>query len=244
MPIVQQGAINTTALVVPDLYVQIVPPQSLLLNGVPTDVLGVVGTASWGPVGEPTVIGSMSDYAASFGPVMARKYDMGTQVATAVQQGASNFRCVRVTDGSDTAASLSVLGAIIFTAIYTGSTGNNLTLTFSAGSAANSWRLTIALPGQSPEVFDNITGSGALFWQNIANAVNAGNGALRGPSQLVVASAQSVQATPVAGVYLFASGTPGSDGANGASAAALVGSDVLPRRGMYALQHKGCIFFK
>ena len=51
MPIVQQGAINTTALIVPDLYVQIVPPQSLLLNGVPTDVLGVVGTASWGPVG-------------------------------------------------------------------------------------------------------------------------------------------------------------------------------------------------
>ena len=67
MPIVQQGAINTTALIVPDLYVQIVPPQTLLLNGVPTDVLGVVGTASWGPVGEPTIIGSMGDYAASFG---------------------------------------------------------------------------------------------------------------------------------------------------------------------------------
>ena len=32
------------------------------------------------------------------------RYDMGTQVATAVQQGAQNFRCVRVTDGTDTAA--------------------------------------------------------------------------------------------------------------------------------------------
>ncbi len=240
MPIVQQGAINTTALVVPDLYVQIVPPQSLLLNGVPTDIVGVVGTASWGPVGEPTVIGSMSDYAAAFGPVMARKYDMGTQVATAVLQGASNFRCVRATDGTDTAASLAVLGAITFTAMYTGSTGNALTLTFSAGSAANSWRLTVALPGQSPEVYDNITGTGALFWQNIANAVNNGNGVLRGPSQLVVASAQSVEATPVAGVYLFASGTPGSDGANGVTAATLVGVDVLPRLGMYALRSQGC----
>ena len=48
MPIVQQGSINTTALVVPDLYVEIVPPQNLLLNGVPTNVVGVVGTASWG----------------------------------------------------------------------------------------------------------------------------------------------------------------------------------------------------
>ncbi|WP_234731306.1 phage tail protein [Acidocella facilis] len=240
MPIVQQGAINTTALVVPDLYVQIVPPQSLLLNGVPTDMLGVVGTASWGPVGEPTVIGSMSDYAAAFGPVMARKHDMGTQVATAVQQGAANFRCVRVSDGTDTAASLSVLGAITFTAVHTGSTGNQLTLTLSAGSAANSWRLTVALPGQSPEVFDNLTGSGAQFWQNLANAVNSGNGVLRGPSQLVVASPQSVQATPTAGSYPFAGGTPGSDGANGVTAATLVGSDTAPRLGMYALRGQGC----
>ena len=30
MPVFQQGALNTTALIVPDLYVQIVPPQSLL----------------------------------------------------------------------------------------------------------------------------------------------------------------------------------------------------------------------
>ena len=240
MPIVQQGALNTTALIVPDLYVQIVPPQSLLLNGVPTDVAGVVGTASWGPVGEPTIIGSMSDYAASFGPVMARKHDMGTQVATAVQQGAANFRCVRVTDGTDTAASLSVLGAITFTAMYTGTLGNQLRLTFSAGSAASSWRLTIAMPGLSPEIFDNITGTGLAFWNNLASAVNNGNGALRGPSQLVVATMLGGTATPVAGVFLFASGNPGLDGATGVNAAMLVGSDTLPRQGMYALRGQGC----
>ncbi len=91
MPIVQQGSINTTALIVPDIYVQIVPPQNLVLNGVPTDVLGVVGTASWGPVNQPTIVATMADYATNFGPVMARKYDMGTQVATAVQQGAAEL---------------------------------------------------------------------------------------------------------------------------------------------------------
>lgn len=240
MPIVQQGALNTTALIVPDLYVQIVSPQSLLLNGVPTDVVGMVGTASWGPVGEPTVVGSMSDYAASFGPVMARKYDMGTQVATAVQQGAGNFRCVRVTDGTDTAASLSVLGAITFTAMYTGSMGNQLQLTISAGSAASSWRVTIAMPGLSPEIFDNITGTGATFWKNLANAVNNGNGPLRGPSQLVMATVLGGTATPAAGVFQFASGNPGLDGATGVNAAMLVGSDTLPRQGMYALRGQGC----
>jgi hypothetical protein len=74
MPIVQQGSINTTALVVPDLYVQIVAPQTLLLNGVPTDVLGIVGSATWGPVGQPVVIGTMAQYSSSFGPVMPRTW--------------------------------------------------------------------------------------------------------------------------------------------------------------------------
>lgn len=240
MPIVQQGAINTTALIVPDLYVQIVPPQSLLLNGVPTDVCGVVGSASWGPVGEPTIVGSMSDYATSFGPVMARKYDMGTQVATAVQQGAGNFRCVRVTDGTDSAASLTVLGAVTFTAIYTGSLGTQLSLTFSAGSAASTWRLAVAIPGQNPEIYDNIAGSGPTFWANLAAAVNIGNGALRGPSQFVVATALAGTTTPLAGVFSFSAGTPGADGAGSVSATMLVGSDSLPRLGMYALRSQGC----
>ena len=134
MPIVQQGSINTTALVVPDLYVQIVPPQNLVLNGVPTNVVGVVGTASWGPVGHPVIVATMADYAQSFGPVMARKYDMGTQVATAVQQGAQNFRCVRVTDNTDSAAQ-TVLPAttVTFTALYTGSLGNQVVLTLVDG---------------------------------------------------------------------------------------------------------------
>src|SRR5579872_7240666 len=182
MPIVQKGSINTTALVVPDLYVQIVPPQNLVLNGVPTDVLGVVGTASWGPVGQPVIIATMADYARAFGPIVARKYDMGTQIATAVQQGAQNFRCVRATDGTDTAATLTLPSiGVEFTALYTGSTGNQISVTLGTGAKAGSFRLTLALPGRVPEVFDNLTGSGAAFWQNLANAVNNGQGPQRGP---------------------------------------------------------------
>jgi hypothetical protein len=240
MPVFSQGAINTTALIVPDLYVQIVAPQSLSLNGVATDILGVVGSASWGPVGEPVTCGSMSDYAAAFGPVMARKYDMGTQIATAVQQGAANFRCVRVTDGTDSAASLSILGAVTFTALYTGTLGNQLTVSLSAGAAANSWRVTVALPGLTPEVFDNITGTGAVFWTNLVHAVNNGNGVLRGPSRLVVATSLGTAASASAGAFPFSGGTPGSDGAGGLDAALLVGSDTVPRSGMYALRGQGC----
>lgn len=241
MPIVQQGSINTTALVVPDLYVQIVPPQNLILNGVPTDIVGMIGTASWGPVGQPVIVATMSDYAVNFGPLVARKYDMGTQVATAVQQGAANFRCVRATDGTDSSAAFEVPNtSFVFTALYTGSLGNQITVTLSTGSKAGSWRLTVALPGLQPEVYDNITGTGVAFWQALAAAVNVGLGPQRGPSQIVVANPGTSSITPTAFSWSFSTGMQGTDGATGATAASLVGVDVVPRLGMYALRGQDC----
>lgn len=241
MPIVQQGNLNTTALVVPDLYVQIVPPQNLVLNGVPTNVVGVVGTASWGPVAQPVIVATMADYAQNFGPVIARKYDMGTQVAVAVQQGAQNFRCVRVTDGTDTAAQAVVPGTTFtFTALYSGSLGNNIAIALNAGSQPNTWRLTVALAGLMPEVYDNIAGVGAAFWTALAAAVNLGQGIQRGPSQFVVASSGGTTTAPAAFSITLGTSTAGTDGANGVAAQQLVGSNVLPYTGMYALQGQGC----
>jgi hypothetical protein len=241
MPIVQQGSINTTALVVPDLYVQIVPPQNLILNGVPTDVVGVVGTASWGPVGQPVIVATMSDYATTFGPLLARKYDMGTQVAAAVQQGAANFRCVRATDGTDTAAAFQLPDTSFdFTALYTGSLGNQITVTLSPGSKAGSWRLTVSMPGLQPEVYDNIAGAGAAFWQALAAAVNVGIGPQRGASQIVVANPGTTAIAPTSLSWSFATGPQGTDGATGATAASLIGVDAAPRHGMYALRGQGC----
>jgi Bacteriophage tail sheath protein len=241
MPIVQQGSINTTALVVPDLYVQIVPPQNLVLNGVPTNVVGVVGTASWGAVAQPVIIATMADYARSFGPIIARKYDMGTQIATAVQQGAQNFRCVRVSDGTDTAAQVVVPGTTAtFTALYTGSLGNQVNLTLQPGAGPNTWRLIATLPGLQPEVYDNIGGTGAQFWISLATAVNQGQGSQRGPSQLVIASAGGATAPPMAFATTLGVSTPGSDGAANVSSAQLVGMDIPPRTGMYALRGQGC----
>ena len=241
MPIVQQGSINTTALVVPDLYVQIVPPQNLVLNGVPTNVVGVVGTASWGPVAQPVIVSTMADYAQAYGPIVARKYDMGTQIATAVQQGAQNFRCVRATDGTDTAAQVVVPGTTAsFTALYSGSLGNRVNLTLQPGSAANTWQLIAALPGRQPEVYDNIGGTGAPFWVALATAVNQGQGPQREPSQLVVASTGGATTTPVPFATTLGASTPGSDGASGVSSIQLVGIDISPRTGMYALTGQGC----
>ena len=137
MPIYQQGSLNTTSLVVPDLYVQIVPPQQLALNGVPSNVIGVVGSAQWGPKNTATIVGNMAQYAANFGALQNRLYDMGTVVAAAVLQGASSFKCVRVTDGTDVAATSA--GVILWKAEGMQATGNEpgpCSLTFTSRSMA------------------------------------------------------------------------------------------------------------
>jgi len=245
MPIYQAGSLNTTALIVPDLYVQIVPPQNLVINGVPTNIIGLVGTANWGPINQPVIVGMMADYARAFGPIQARKFDMGTQVATAVQQGAQAFRCVRVTDGTDTAASYAVFYGnggypLLLTARYSGSQGNQIAVQLQQGSAAGTWRLTLGFPGQAVESFDNLPApSPAVFWQNVVNAVNNGQGPLRGPSALCVATLGTGLGT-VPGLLTSQFLTGGTDGASGVTAAQLIGQDTLPRKGMYALRAQGC----
>ena len=241
MPIFQAGSINNTALIVPDLYVEIVPPQNLILNGVPTNILGVVGTSGWGPLNTPVVIGSMSEYYANFGAVMPRKYDMGTHVAIAAQQGAQDFRCVRMSDGSDTFASSNVPGtALTVTALYTGSFGNNITVALQPGSQAASWMLIVSLPGIQPEVFDNITGTAGGFWAALGGAVNSGAGVQRSASRLVTIQTNGNTSTPTSFTLKLGNSTLGSDGAVGVGALKLLGQDGFDRTGMYTLRGQGC----
>jgi uncharacterized protein len=241
VPIAQQGSVNTTSLIVPDLYVQIVPPQNLVLNGVPTNILGVVGTASWGPVNEPTIVGTMADYGRQFGSIIPRKFDMGTQVATAVQQGAQDFRCVRVTDGTDSAAYSVIPGSnASFTALYTGSLGNSITVVLATSSKPSSWKLSVTLPGFEPEIYDGISGDGAAFWNTLASAVNTGLGPQRGPSHLIVASSGGTTASPAPFVLTMGSASAGTDGADQVTCGHLVGSNIPVRCGMYVLRGQRC----
>lgn len=237
MTIVQQGQINTTALIVPDLYVQIVPPSVALLNGVPTNVLGIVGTAQWGPVNSPVPFSSMKDFSQAFGAVQPRKYDLGTVASAAVLQGATNMRGVRITDGTDTAASILVqTNCLTLTAKYSGTLGNALQATLSAGSQASTSRVTLALPGQTPEVYDNIPGTGNALWLAMAQAINNGVSVTRGPSSLVVAAA-GVGATALTPATVTLTG--GTDGAATITSSVLVGVDTATRTGMYALRGTG-----
>jgi phage tail sheath protein FI len=238
MPIYAAGSINTTALIVPGLYVQITPPQQLALNGVPSNVIGVVGTAQWGPKNTATIVGNMAQYSQNFGSLQNRLYDMGTVVAAAVLQGASSFKCVRITDGTDVAAtSAGVATCSTFTAIYSGTLGNSLVAAIAAGSRANTFKFTIGLPGLLPEIYDNISGTGNAFWVALATAINSGTSSARGPSGLITATAAAGTTAPIAASFSF---TGGTDGVTTITSTVQIGTDGLTRTGMYALRGSGC----
>lgn len=239
MPIFQQGQLNTTALIVPNLYIQIIPPQTQFLNGVPTNVAGIVGTAPWGPVNSPTVVGNLSQYSAIFGPVMNRKYDIGTLLSMAVLQGANNFKVVRVTDGTDVAAQILIqTSCLTIASRYTGTFGNGIAAVVSAGSQAGTYKVTVSAPGIVPEYFDNIGFglTGNALWLAIAAALNSGNSVLRGPSLLITATAGAGTAAPTLATYTL---TGGTDGATTITGSTLIGVDTTNRSGMYALRNSG-----
>ena len=232
MPIVQANTINPTAILVPDNYIIIQPPSTVLLNGVPTNIVGIVGTAQWGPTNSPVIASGVPDATQKFGNMQPRKYDLLTGVAAASLQGSGNFRLVRVTDGTDTAASGTITCAssglataiaaainngqsglrgpsqlavaststttLTITGKYTGSLGNTLVASIGPGSASGTSKLTLSMPGQVPETFDNLG-----------------------------AAASSASSVTLSG---------GTDGAATITSAVLVGQDTIPRKGMYALR--------
>lgn len=248
MPVTQLGALNTTALLVPNVYVQIVPPQTLNLNGVPSNIVGLVGSAEWGPVGSPVIGSSMAEYARTFGAIKARKFDLGTITAIAVMQGAQAFRWVRVTDGTDVAAEKQIMdGAgspleqITYTSKWTGSGGNSIRVTHSVGSnstvSAPTYKVSVAMPGRVTETFDNIGGEDEQLWVNIQNAINLGQSGIRGPSEIITAAVPTTNASDVAPtVNVTHELTGGTDGAANVDAQDLIGVDTVPRKGMYALR--------
>jgi len=127
-----------------------------------------------------------------------------------------------------------------FTAIYTGSLGNNITLRLGAGTQPNTWRLSVLLSGFEPEIYDGLVGNGAAFWTGLAAAVNSGLGPQRGPSLLIIASAGGTTASPAPFSLTLGASSAGSDGAAQVGSNQLVGADTPSRSGMHALRGQGC----
>lgn len=242
MPTFLDGQQNLAALQVPGVYFDIIPPQPIV-TGQPTNVMGLVGVGQWGPVNAPVPFSTPDDCAGTFGVSAVRSRDLATYVTAATKLGqAVAWRGVRVTDGTDVAASatLQTNGGTL-TGKYTGSRGNQIRWSIQTGTAANSYAFSVAFPGRAPERWNNIPGAtGAAFWANLAAAINTGT-TERGPSRYVVFTAGVSTTVPVVAPAAGGSGTlsGGTDGASGVTDAMMIGSDVSPRTGMYALRRTG-----
>lgn len=200
--VIPANAINPNATIAPGVVIieSLVPGN---INGIPTNLVGAVGSCTWGAVNAPSFVSTPNDFTSQFGSVQTpmvtgNNYDLGTFVNAAYLQGAvASYVCVRVTDGTDASAFTDLLdtqsvpgvGAVL-SGKYTGTTGNTLQATLSVGNTASSYTLTIGRPGYAAEIFSNISASGGAqtFWNNLILAVNHGQSGIRGPSNLVSAS--------------------------------------------------------
>lgn len=246
MPIYQLGQLNQTALSAPGVYLQIQPPP-LIVNGVPSNLLGLVGVGSWGPVNSATLLGGPNDVAQKLGSNAVRSRDLPTAAEVCWKLGATAIQYVRISDGTDAAATIAVMDGAgspvlgtTLTAFYTGTVGNGLTAAITAGTKQSTFKLTIARPNITAEVFDNLAGTGVAFWQALVSAVNNGQSQIRGPSQLVVATIAASTAAP--NITSTFAATGGTDGATSITDAMMVGTDGVgtQRKGMYALRGSGC----
>ena len=235
MPIFQDGSLNTAALLVPNLYVQIVTPTVTLLTGVPTNVLGIVGTATWGPTNSPVIASNPADAARVFGKMQPRKFDLSTALAAATLQGAGNFRLVRVTDGTDTAATTTITcaNAALATALAAA-------INLGSGDLRGPSQLVVASASTTTLTLT------AKYTGSTGNtlAASIGPGSKASTSRLVVQlPGQLPESFDNVGVSTSAASTAtfsgGTDGATMITSATLVGVDTIPRKGLFALRGTG-----
>lgn len=102
------GSFSAATAAVPDVYLNIQPPNSGAIAPALTGLMGLVGVASFGPVAVPTPYNSQTQ--PLFGNPTVRLNDLVTHatITLQAQQAASSgaLQVVRATDGTDTAAAV------------------------------------------------------------------------------------------------------------------------------------------
>lgn len=183
--IIPAGNFNPQSLSADDLYITIANPPGFI-RGVPTDVIGLVGTADWGPVNQPVFMGNATAALTAFGPLSAASltdaHDLATDLALAFGQASSAATlegwAVRVTDGTDLAASAAIPGAAssvseTVTVGGTAHTGDTLNLVFTSSALTGS-PITVSYVMKSTDTL--ATGAAGLAAAVNANAVLAAAG--------------------------------------------------------------------
>lgn len=231
----------------PGVIVDVVPPQPAGVPGVATNTIFLVGTAQGGAINSAISIQDYSDYQSVFGNALNEQFDMGSFILLAQQKGSNNFVCTRVTDGTEAAATATIVDVtgspvtgMTLTSINKGTLYNSVQVVIGAGSnsttAVKTYKISITLPNAYTEIFDNIGGTGGALWTAMVSAINNGQSQEDAPSTLVTAAIGTATAAPKLQSYTMTGGTSGNAGV---AASTLVGTDTTPATGMYATRNKG-----
>lgn len=111
MPVFQQGELNTAALKANDTYIVVQTPASTSIQGVETGIVGLVGTASWGPFNVPKRFGSPAAAVRTFGQAKNKSNDMPSDIALQFAQRVPTVVGVRVGDGTQAKATKALVSA-------------------------------------------------------------------------------------------------------------------------------------
>lgn len=203
--------------IVPGVNVSITAPAPAI-SGVPSNILGLVGSATWGPYNAIGLVSGPASYAQAYGLITTSTYNLGTSVAIAAQIGAGVMHVVRVKGTSDAKAGVTMVdtagtpaNGLVLSAYYFGTSGNSIKAQFSAGTATGTYNLTIWSTALGiTEVFTNLSGSANALWVAAAAAINNGQGYARGPSQLVTATAAASTAAPSLAIFSLTGGADGT----------------------------------
>lgn len=231
-------------------YINFIAPPPTVPQGPPSGLIAIVGAANYGPVNTPTPFSDAGSLFSAFGNGTTLAYSLADEALQSMPE-CQQFLGVRVTDGTDTAATIAMLDAASATVLtltnkYTGSYMNtaNATFTLASGTPTVSPVLTMVInaPGVAAEVFQNIiayatlggTYNAATFQANALAAIN-GTLANKPGSVRWTATAGASTLIPVTNTTTTASG--GTNGTTSLTVSTCVGTDGdTGRTGIYALR--------
>ena len=240
--IISSSQFNPSNFAAPGVYVNNIPPAPYI-SGAATNVAMVVGTASWGPLNAPQIMSTPQDATTYFGGInsaaLTDVHDMCTDATIAFQQGFISLYGCRVSDGTDTKASISLddtstptaLVGGTATALYSGIVGNAITVTIKASSITNYYDVTISSAIGTPDFYPRLPGTG--FWNALATALSSGILGVAAPSKYIrLVSPNSAAVAPAVGTFTL---TGGTDGRSAVTSAELIGQEAtFPVTGIYA----------
>lgn len=233
------------------VYPYEIPPQAGIPAGQQTSLIARIGTGNWGPVDTPQYYNTLSQALNIWGAEATLPNSLVAATQSATPEG-TNFADVRVTDGTDTAATGNLVDAsagIVATLVakYSGTDGNTITATLNliSGSMTGGTpmvQLVVAIANRASWTSPTFSAGSsgyvkATFIANLQAAIAGSSGAGACP-YIGSASAGSSALAPVTGTANTFTG--GDSGVASITSAVLIGADgTTNRTGIYALRGVG-----